>query len=267
MPKLGLIAGNRDFPIHVARAAAAQGYEVIAIGLKEETASALEQEVSRMHWLTLDKIGQVPDLLHEEQIKDLILAGQIKPERLLHGESRFDGVMQQLLKMIPDRTGASAMKMAVHYLESQGFHVLDSSVFLKDWIPSAGVLTAKAPTEEQQADVLYGIPLARDLNRLGIGQTLVVRRKAVVAVEGMEGTDAIIRRSGEIVGPGCVVVKACGSSHDMRFDIPVIGRETIQAMAEAGASCLAVEAKRTLLFEKPQLIAEADRAGLAVVAV
>ncbi len=251
----------------MAKAAKSQGYDVVAIGLKEETAASLEQEVGRMYWLTLDNVGDVPDLLKKEEIKEVILAGQIRPERLLQGDSKFDGVVQQLLKFVPDRSGASAMKIAVHYLESQGFKVLDSSVFLKEWIPQQGVLTKRPPTAEEQADVLYGIPLARDLNRLGIGQTLVIRRKSVVAVEAMEGTDAAVARAGQVAGAGCVVVKACGSQHDMRFDIPVLGIETVRAMSESGASCIGVEAKRTLLFEKPELVAEADQRGLAIVAV
>ena len=219
-----------------------------------------------MHWFSLKEIGQVPDLLKREGVSEVILAGQIRPERLLEGDDRFDGLVQQLFKLLPDRSGSSAMKMAVRYLESQGFHVLDSGTFLKDWIPGTGVLTQRAPTEKEQADVTYGFPLALQLSRAGIGQTIVVRGKAVVSVEGMEGTDATIRRAGEVAGPGCVVVKACGPEHDVRFDIPVVGAETIAAMAEAGATCLGIEARRTLLFERPQLIAEADRKGLAIVA-
>lgn len=267
MPKLGMIAGNRTFPIYVAKAAKAQGYEVVAVGLKEETSSSLEREVDRMHWLTFSQIGQVPDLLKKEGVKEVLLAGQIKPERLLQGEERWEGVVAQLLKRLPDRSGASAMKMAVLYLESQGFRVLDSGKFLKDWIPGPGVLTRRTLSPEEQEDLEFGLPLARQLSHLGIGQTVVVRRKAVVAVEGMEGTDAAIRRAGEIAGEGCVVVKACGAQHDMRFDIPVVGRETIRAMEEAKACVLGVEAKRTLLFELPQLIAEADRKGMSIVAL
>ncbi|MBI3332629.1 MAG: UDP-2,3-diacylglucosamine diphosphatase LpxI [Candidatus Omnitrophica bacterium] len=265
--KLGLIAGNRTFPIHVARAARAQGYQVVAVGLKEETEPDLEKEVDVMHWVSFPQIGQVPDLLKKEGVRELILAGQIRPERLLERDHRFDDLIQQLLKWIPDRSGSSAMKLAVHYLEAQGFRVLDSGTFLKDWIPAAGPLTRRAATAEEQADISYGLPLARQISRAGIGQTIVVRRKAVVAVEGMEGTDAAIRRAGSIAGPGCVVVKACGPEHDMRFDIPVVGLETISAMEEAGAGCLAAEAKRTLFFDLPQLAAEADRRGLAIVVV
>lgn len=267
MAKLGLVAGNRSFPVHVARAAKAQGYEVVALGLREETDPALEREVHRMHWLSFAEIGKVPELLRQEGAQEVILAGQIRAERLLEGEGKLDGVVQQLLRLIPDRSGSSAMKMAVRYLESLGFTVLHSGVFLKEWIPSPGVLTGRAPTDEEQADVLYGLKVARQLAGLGIGQTALVRRKAVVAVEAMEGTDEAIRRAGRIAGPGCVATKACEADHDMRFDIPVVGEATLRAMEEARASCLGLEAGRVLLFQLPQLRAQADRVGLSIVAV
>ena len=220
-----------------------------------------------MRWLSLSDLGQVPDLLKQEGVEELILAGQIKPERLLETEKGFDGVVQQLLIWMPDRTGTSAMKLAVRYLESQGFRILDSGTFLKDWIPGPGVLTRRTPTEQEKEDILFGLPLAREIARLGIGQTVVVRRKAVVAVEGMEGTDAVIRRAGQVAGPGCVIVKACEPSHDMRFDIPVVGLETISVMRESGASCLGVEARRALFFDLPKIIAQADRDNLSLVAI
>lgn len=267
MPKLGLIAGNRSFPLHVAKAARAQGYDVVAVGLKEETDPALEGSVQRMHWVTFPDLGKVPDLLRQEGVKDLILAGQIRPERLLGSEGKFDGVVQQLFRLLPDRSGNSAMKMAVRFLEGQGFRILDSSTFMKEWLPQRGRLTRRAPTPQEQADLEFGMPLARRMAQLGIGQTVVIRRKAVVAVEAMEGTDAAIRRAGAIAGPGCVVAKACEPDHDMRFDIPVIGLETVRAMSEAGISCLALEAGRVLLFERTQLLEEADRLDLSWVAL
>lgn len=267
MKNLGIIAGNRTFPIHVAKAAKTLGYRVVAIGLKEETSPDLEAQVDVMRWLSLSDLGQVPDLLKQEGVEELILAGQIKPERLLETEKGFDGVVQQLLIWMPDRTGTSAMKLAVRYLESQGFRILDSGTFLKDWIPGPGVLTRRTPTEQEKEDILFGLPLAREIARLGIGQTVVVRRKAVVAVEGMEGTDAVIRRAGQVAGPGCVIVKACEPSHDMRFDIPVVGLETISVMRESGASCLGVEARRALFFDLPKIIAQADRDNLSLVAI
>lgn len=237
------------------------------MGLKEETDPDLEGEVSRMHWVSLAEVGQVPVLLKQESVRELILAGQIKPERLLQGEDRFDGIVQQLLRLLPDRSGNSAMRMAVQFLESQGFRVLDSAAFLKHWIPQPGTLTRRAPLPEERADVEVGLPLARQLAQLGIGQTLILRRKAVVAVEAMEGTDAAVHRAGEVAGEGCVVVKACEPGHDMRFDIPVVGAETVRAMKEAGARCLGVEAGRCLLFDLPDLVAKADAGGISIVAV
>ena len=266
MPLLGLIAGNRSFPLHAARSAKAQGYEVVAIGLKEETDPALEKEVARMHWLSFSEIGRAVDLLKQAGVVEVLLAGQIRADRLLKGEGQLDGVVRNLLSLMPDRSGTSAMKMAVQYLEGKGFRVLHSGVFLKEWIPAPGMLTRRAATTEEQADLQFGMKLARKLAELKIGQTLVVRHKAVAAVEGLEGTDEAIRRAGKLAGPGCVVAKACEADHDMRFDIPVVGPETVRAMKEAGASCLGVEAGRVLLFNRPELIVAADAAGLAIVA-
>ena len=267
MPKLGLIAGNRSFPIYVARAAKDQGYEVIAVGLKEETDPSLEREVDEMHWVSFSEIGSVPGLLKQSGVQELILAGQIRPERLLQGEGRFDSILQQLLKLLPDHSGNSAMKMAVRYLESQGFRILHSGTFLKQWIPAVGVLTRRKPTEEERQDLVFGVKIARQLAGLGIGQTVVVRRKAVVAVEAMEGTDDAIRRAGRIAASGCVVVKSCEMEHDMRFDIPVVGLETLRAMREAQVDCMGVEGGRVLLFNMPELIEEADRANLSIAAL
>lgn len=267
MASIGLIAGNRTFPIHVAKAAKALGFGVVAVGLREETSPDLEREVDQMHWMSLAEIGQVPELLKKEGIRQVILAGQISAARLLQNDAKLEGLLQGFLKFLPDRSGTSAMKLAVKVLEAQGLEVLDSSFFLKEWIPVAGVLTRRAPTQEERDDASFGLPLARELSRLQIGQTLVVRKRAVVAVEAVEGTDAAIRRAGQVVGPGCVVVKACGPDHDMRFDIPVVGEETLRAMVEAGVECLAVEAKRTLLFDRPRLIEEADRLGLSILAL
>ncbi len=267
MRLLGIIAGNRSFPLHVARAAKAQGYSVVAVGLKEETDPLLEKEVDRMHWVSFSEIGSIPGLLKEAGVREVVLAGQIRPERLLGKELRLDGIAAGLLRAVPDRSGTTAMQMAVRYLESKKFRVLHSGIFLKEWIPARGCLTKLDFTPEQKADALFGFTVARQMARWKIGQTVVVRHKAVAAVEAMEGTDETIRRAGQRVGPGCLAVKACEPGHDMRFDIPVIGPDTIRALSESAAVGIAVQAGKVLLFEREQVIQEADRLGLRVVAL
>jgi len=268
MPKrLGLIAGNRDFPLHVARAAKTAGYTVIAVGLREETSSALEQEVDKMHWVTLSDVGKVPALLRDDEIKEVILAGQVQARRLLDHQRKLDGLTAHLMKLVPDRSGDSAMKMGVRILESYGFKVLHSGVLLKHWLPDAGVLTDCAPTADQKGDLKLGLKLSRQLSKLHVGQTIIVEQGAVVAVEAIEGTDEAIQRAGRYSGGKAVVIKACGPDHDMRFDIPVVGQATLDAMTQAGIHCLGVEAGRTLLFDRPEFIAQANQKGLCIVAL
>jgi len=262
-PPLGLIAGNRRFPIYVARAAKARGHRVIAVGLKEETDPALEREVDEMHWISFSEIGTIPQIFKQASVRQLLLAGQVRPERLLQAEDRLGDIVRNLIRLLPDRSGSSALRAAVQYLEFQGFRVLHSDTFLKEWVPQPGLLTQRAPDERERQDIAYGLTLARQLAQWGVGQTVVVHSKAVVAVEAMEGTDAAIRRAGQLVGKGCVVVKACETGHDMRFDIPVVGLETLQAMEEVGATALGIEAGRCLLFDLPACVDQANRAGIA----
>ena len=264
---MGLIAGNRDFPLHVARAAAALGVEVVAIALHEETSAALASLVSAIHWIHLGQVGRLVELLRQEQITRVLLAGQVHPSRLTRQIAHLDGAGLAFLARAATRQGRDLLAQFAEFLGEQGITLLDSSVFLKDWVPSAGVLTARSPTVEERAAVAFGVPTVQQVAALGIGQTVVVKAGAVVAVEGMEGTDATIRRAGDLAGPGTVVVKCPHPRHDLRFDIPVVGPGTIEAMAAAGATAAGVAAGKTVLLERPRLVALADHHAIALVAV
>ncbi|MBI4313299.1 MAG: UDP-2,3-diacylglucosamine diphosphatase LpxI [Candidatus Omnitrophica bacterium] len=267
MNRIGLIAGNRDFPIHVARAAKAFGAEVIAIALHEETSQELAKEVPKIHWIHLGQVGRLLKILKEEQLTQVLLAGQVHPSHATQPLAHLDAEGLKLLTRAMTAQGRDILKTFADYLSGHGIALLDSSVFLKDWIAQPGVLTQRSPTGDEKASMEYGVSVAQKIAQLGIGQTIAVKGKAVVAVEAVEGTDATLRRAAELAGPGVVVVKFAEPGHDRRFDIPVIGPETLKAMAQAGATALGVAAGNTLLLDRPQLIGLADRLNLAVVAM
>ncbi len=265
--KIGLIAGNRQFPFYVADFAKAQGVEVVALALHEETSPELESHVSKTHWLHLGEIGKLLQILKEEQIKEVLMAGQVHPTRATGKLPKLDAQGMKLLARAATRQGADLLKLFADFLAEQGYAMLDSSTFLKDWLPEPGVLTKRKPSNAEQQDIAFGVEKVRGFIGSKVGQTLVVKNKAVVAVEAVEGTDATIRRAGEVAGPGCVVVKMADPNHDMRFDIPVVGFETVQAMVDAKATALVVAAGKTLLLEREKLLTQANQNDQAWVAV
>lgn len=267
MNRIGLIAGNRDFPLHVARAAKAMGTEVVAIALHEETSPDLSQHVSKIHWIHLGQVGQLVKILKEENLTQALMAGQVHPAHAAKPLAHIDLEGMKLLARAATAQGRDILKTLADTLAEHGITLLDSSAFLKDWIPQAGVLTRRSPSTDEKAAIEYGIGVAQKIAGLGIGQTVVVKGKVVAAVEGLEGTDAAIRRGGELAGPGAVVVKFAEARHDRRFDIPVVGPETLRVMAAAGATALAVAAGNTLLMDRPELIALADQLQITLVAV
>ena len=265
--RLGLIAGNRDFPLHVARAAKALGVDVVAIAIHGETSQELTPLVSAIHWIHLGQVGRLLEILRREGLTQVLLAGQVHPSRVTQQLAHLDGEGLALMARAATQQGRDLLTVFAEFLNERGITLLDSSAYLKAWVPSPGVLTRRAPTADERAAIDFGLDRARQLAALGIGQTLVIKGKAVAAVEAMEGTDATIRRAGQVAGPGSVVVKLPESRHDHRFDIPVVGVTTIEAMVEAGATALGVAAGTTLLMDRPHAMALADRHGLAVVAL
>ncbi len=259
---IGLIAGNGAFPLYVAEAARRQGQRVVAVALKEEADPALQSKVDDITWLSLGQLGKTIDFLKKNGATKAVMAGQVKHTQLFKNIVP-DFRAAKLLGRVVNKKAESLLSAVAQEFQAEGIEFLSSVLFLQDWLCPAGVFTQRKPTTDQEEDIAFGLPLAREVARLDIGQTLVVKDKTVVAVEGMEGTDACIRRAGEVAGKGCVVIKVARPKQDLRFDVPVVGSRTVKAMMDAGALVLAMEEGKTLLLEKPALLEEADAAQLA----
>ena len=260
---LGLIAGNGTFPLLLAQEAKKRGDALVAIALKEEADPAIEQYVSALTWLSLGQLGKMIGFLKERGTTHAVMAGQVKHAQLFRNILP-DLRAAKLLAQVVNKKAESLLSAVIQEFEKEGIHFLSSATYLEHWLCPQGLLTQRRLNSSDQADVEFGLPLARALSQQDIGQTIVVKDKTVVAVEAMEGTDACIRRAGEIAGPGCVVVKVARPGQDLRFDIPVVGSRTLEALTQAGAKVLALEAGKTLLLDKETLIKEADASQLVI---
>ena len=263
---IGLIAGNGQFPLAVAHAARRRGMRVVAVGVREEADPELAQVVDEFHWVPVGQFGELLAVLQRAGVRETIMAGQVRPERALGAEAHVDAALAKILARVPTKTTDALLSAIAEELERQGIRVLDSTMLLKETVPSAGALTTTQPTPSQWEDIRFGVRIVRALGAFDIGQTVVVKERAVLAVEAMEGTDAAIQRGGTF-SHDVVVVKLAKPSQDMRFDVPVIGPRTIATLAACGAACLAVEAGRTVILDREHLLGQADRADLAVVAL
>ena len=263
--RYAIIAGNGRFPFLVLDAAREQGLEPLVVAIKEEAAPELAEKAREIRWLSLGEVARGLDLLAEEKVSKVVLAGQVKHAQLFSA-IRPDGVMSRMLQGLSRKNTDMLIGAVVRKIESRGIKVVDSTLFLKPLLPEAGPLTARAPDEDEAADIAYGRGIAKKIAGLDLGQTIVVADRACVAVEAMEGTDPTIRRAASLSnGRRLVVVKVSKPRQDMRFDVPVVGRKTIQVMRESNATVLAVDAGKTLLFDRQNLIEEANAAGIAVV--
>jgi len=260
----GLIAGNGRFPFLVLEGARSQGIDMAVIAIKEEADPELSKRVQRLHWVSLGELSKTIDLLHQEGVTQAVMAGQVKHNKIF-SSIRPDWKLAKLLFALPKKSTDSLIGAVAKVLEDEGIRLVDSTVFLKPLLPEAGVLTFRAPSEEESADIKYGLAIARQIAAMDIGQTVVVCSQACVAVEAMEGTDeTITRAAGLAPGRPLVVIKVSKPKQDMRFDVPVVGLPTIDTMKTAGATALAIDAQRTLLFDREALIAAANQAGIAI---
>ena len=262
-----MIAGNGRFPFLVLEAARSQGIEMAVIALKEEASPELEALSKRLHWVSLGELSKAIELMQQEGVKHAVMAGQVKHNKIFSA-IRPDWKLAKLLFSLPRKNTDSLIGAVAKVLEEEGIELVDSTLFLKPLVPEAGVLTRRAPNEHEAADIEYGLGVARQIAAMDIGQTVVISDRACVAVEAMEGTDETTERAGRFAqGKPLVVVKVSKPKQDMRFDVPVVGLPTVESMKRAGATALALDAGRTLLFERASLIAKADEAGIAIRAV
>jgi UDP-2,3-diacylglucosamine hydrolase len=260
----GLIAGNGRFPFLVLEGARSQGIEMAVIALKEEASAELENSVKRLHWVSLGELSKAIDLMHKEGVTQAVMAGQVKHNKIFSA-IRPDWKLAKLLVSLPRKNTDSLIGAVARVLEDEGIRLVDSTLFLRPLVPEVGVLTRRAPDDREAADIAYGLGVARQISAMDIGQTVVISDRACVAVEAMEGTDETIARAARIAGGRpLIVVKVSKPGQDMRFDVPVVGLPTIEQMKSARATALALDAGRTLLFDREKLMTQADAAGIAI---
>ena len=274
--KIGLIAGNGRFPFLVLDAARAQGYDVVVAAIKEETFPEIEtQGATAVYWLSLGELSKLIETFHREGVARAVMAGQVKHKQIF-SSIRPDWRLAKLLFSLTTRNTDALLGAVAKVLADEGITLENSTAFLEPLLVRLGVLTQRAPSDQEKRDIDYGRVIARGLGQYDIGQTVVVAENACVAIEAMEGTDATIERGGQIMAsldPGAstlarslTVVKIAKPRQDMRFDVPVIGVKTIEVMHKAGATCLALDAGKCLLLDGNAVIVAADEKGIAVVA-
>jgi UDP-2,3-diacylglucosamine hydrolase len=266
---LGLIAGNGRFPFLVLDAARGAGHEVTIIALREETFPELADiaahpPAAAMHWISLGQLGKCIGLLKAAGVSQAVMAGQVKHTKLF-ADIVPDLTLLGVLMRLKARNTDSLISGVADTLRDNGIDLIDSTAFLTPLLAREGALTRRVPTDDQRADLDFGYRVADAIAGLDIGQTIAVKSAAVVAVEAMEGTDAVIARAGQLAGAGVRIVKVAKPNQDMRFDVPVVGVSTIEAMKAAGADALSVDAGKTLMIDGDAVIRAADEAGICIV--
>ena len=264
--RIGLIAGSGRFPVLFAETAARRGVEVFAVAHRGETAPELERVVSGITWIYPGELEAMIQALRAAGVRQTVLVGGIAKPRLFN-EMRPDARTLALLARVGTLRDDLVLRAVAAELEQEGIAVAPSTMYLQEIVPAAGVLGARPPTATEWNDIRVGFEAAKVIGRFDIGQSVVVRSGGIIAVEGIEGTDATIRRAGSLGNGDIVLVKVCKPTQDTRFDLPAVGPQTVAALADVRGRALAVEAGRTITLDRAELIARADAAGIAVVAV
>jgi hypothetical protein len=274
--RLGLIAGNGKFPFLVLDAAKAKGYEVVVAAIREETDPTIEKRGAvAVHWLSLGELGKLIETFKAAGVREAIMAGQVK-HRQIFSSIKPDWKLAKLLLNLATRNTDSLIGAVAKVLADEGIQLQNSTTLLEPMLAQAGVLTRRAPSDQEQTNITYGRAVAHHVARFDIGQTVVIAHAACVAMEAMEGTDEAILRAGKLMqslggeastlSRELTVVKVAKPNQDMRFDVPVVGIHTIETMVKAGASCLALDANKCLMLDREKVIEAADAAEIAIVA-
>ena len=268
MARIGIIAGNGRFPFLALQGARDLGHDVTVVAVQEEAFPEIEAAArtagADLHWVSLGQLGKCIKLLKKAGVSRAVMAGQVKHVKIFSGIIP-DLTLLSVLTRLKSRNTDALISAVADVLRDEGIELLDSTAFLSPLLARAGVLSARQPTAEEAADFAFGYRMADAIAGLDIGQTIAVRDQAVVAVEAMEGTDEVIGRAGRLAGAGVRIVKVAKPNQDMRFDVPVVGLPTIEAMRAAGASALSVDAGRTLMFDAERLVGAAAEASIAIV--
>jgi DUF1009 family protein len=266
---LGLIAGNGRFPFLVLEAARSEGHDVTIVAAKEETFPELNDAAARLkcdiHWISLGQLGACIKVLKQAGVTQAVMAGQVKHAKIFSSGVIPDTTLLAVLTKLRFKNTDGLIGAVASVLRDHGIELIDSTAFITPLLAKSGVLTNRAPTDDEQRDFEFGRQMADAIAALDIGQTIAVKHQAVVAVEAMEGTDEVIERAARLAGPGVRIVKVAKPKQDMRFDVPVVGLATIEAMRAAGASALSIDAGKTLVLDGDAVIRAADEAKITVV--
>jgi DUF1009 family protein len=268
--RLGLIAGNGRFPFLVLDAARGAGHDVTVVGLKDETFpeladAAAQAPAAAFHWVSLGQLGTLIKLFKDAGVTQAVMAGQVKHTKLFAVMASADATLLGVLMRLKSRSTDGIIGGIADAMRDRGIELLNSTAFLAPLLATDGTLTRRAPDEAELADLAFGYRIADAIAGLDVGQTIAVKAAAVVAVEAMEGTDAIIARAGQLAGAGVRIVKVAKPNQDMRFDVPVVGVSTIEAMKTAGATILSVDAGKTLMIDGDAIVRAADEADICIV--
>jgi UDP-2,3-diacylglucosamine hydrolase len=265
--KLAIIAGNGRFPFLVLDAARSLGHDVTVVGIKEEASKDLEAAAkdanAAMHWVSIGHLGTFLKILKDAQIKTAVMAGQVKHVKIFGFVP--DLTAMAMIAKLPARSTDRLIGAVADLMKEHGIELMNSAKFLEPMLAGAGQLSERVPTADEHKDLEFGYRMADAIAALDIGQTIAVKHQAVVAVEAMEGTDETIARAGHLAGDGVAIIKVAKPNQDMRFDVPIVGLATIQAMRVAGAKVLSLDAGKTLIFDRDAFFASANEAGIAIV--